>query len=155
MQILPVYTDFQSIAALRSEQGGSESERLVSVAEQFSAVFTQMMLKSMRQASLGEGIFDSQQSEFYRDMFDKQLALELSQGERMGISSVLVSQLQQMSGVENGDVATAGLNQAAVYSDIQQRTDPGQSRHLDRAQDRLEPADKRDSRNTHWIGRHP
>lgn len=98
MQTLPVYTDFQSIAALRDTNGASETDRLKGVAQQFSAVFTHMMLKSMRQASLGDGIFDSDQSHFYRDMFDQQLALELSGKEGVGFTGLLMDHLNQLTG---------------------------------------------------------
>jgi Rod binding domain-containing protein len=49
-------------------------------ARQFESVFTRMLLQSMRQASQGDALFDSQQSGFYRDMFDDQLSIELSRG---------------------------------------------------------------------------
>ena len=35
-----------------------------------------MMLKSMRDASLGGSLMDNKQSEFYRDMYDKQIAVD-------------------------------------------------------------------------------
>ena len=36
--------------------------------QQFESVFIGMMLKSMRQANLGDGLFDSKNSETFRDM---------------------------------------------------------------------------------------
>lgn len=92
MQALPVYTDFNSLAAINAEHGATEHDKLENAARQFSAVFTNMLLKSMRQASLGEGILDSQQSEMYRDLFDQQIALELNQGQSLGIAELLVNQ---------------------------------------------------------------
>lgn len=131
MQTLPVFTDFQSIAALRAPVGpestatGSEGERLVAVAEQFSAVFTQMMLKSMRQASLGEGILDSQQSEFYRDLFDQQLALSLSSRDGVGFSGMLTDHLERVTGVSAGGGANAaGAVAAGAYDAVHRLADP-------------------------------
>ena len=92
MQAMPIYTDFNSLASLPADNGATESEKLDNAARQFSAVFTNMVLKSMRQASLGEGIFDSNQSEMYRDLFDQQIALQLSQGQSLGIAELLVNQ---------------------------------------------------------------
>ncbi len=92
MQALPVYTDFNSLAAINAEPGATEREKLESAARQFSAVFTNMLLKSMRQASLGEGILDNEQSEMYRDLFDQQIALQLNQGQSLGIAELLVNQ---------------------------------------------------------------
>ena len=92
MQALPVYTDFNSLAAITTQHGASEREKLENAARQFSAVFTNMLLKSMRQASLGEGILDNQQSEMYRDLFDQQISLQLNQGQSLGIAELLVNQ---------------------------------------------------------------
>lgn len=99
MQTMPVYTDFQSLAAMHDIEGVGEAKRLDDVAGQFASVFTHMMLKSMRQASLGDGLLDSQQSLFYRDMFDQQLALSLSSGDGMGIKQVLTEQLRAVTGL--------------------------------------------------------
>ena len=87
----PVYTDFSTLATLRSDAGGSPRERLEEAARQFSSVLLQMALESMRDASPGGGMLDSQQSRFYRDMFDQQIALEL--GGRLGFGNLLVEQL--------------------------------------------------------------
>lgn len=90
-----VYTDFQGLAELRSQAQQDSRQALQSVAQQFEALFMQMMLKSMREASLGEGLLDSEQSGLYRDMYDKQLALSLSQsGGGLGLAERLVAQLQ-------------------------------------------------------------
>ncbi len=52
-----------------------------------------MMLKSMRDASFGGGMLDSKQSEFYREMYDKQLAVDMSQKQGIGLAEVLKRQL--------------------------------------------------------------
>lgn len=100
MQTLPVYTDFQSLAAMRGVEGLGEAKRLEDVAGQFASVFTHMMLKSMRQASLGDGLLDSQQSLFYRDMFDQQLALSLSSADGVGIKQMLAEHLRNVTGIK-------------------------------------------------------
>lgn len=72
----------------RANQGAAAKE----TAKQFESLMVQMMVKSMRQASLGEGIMDSQQSLFYRDMYDQQLALHLS-GKGLGLAETIERQL--------------------------------------------------------------
>jgi flagellar protein FlgJ len=54
-----------------------------------------MLLKSMREASMGESLGDSEQTQFYRDMFDQQLALQMSRGKGLGLAEHLVGQLQR------------------------------------------------------------
>jgi len=118
MQALPVYTDFNSLNALRADTGATQAEKLENAARQFSAVFTNMLLKSMRQASLGEGIFDTQQSTLYRDLFDSQIALQLSQGQSLGIAELLVNQFTD-AGTDAGNVDSAGrVSRAAAAADV-------------------------------------
>lgn len=91
-----VYTDFQGVAALRREAGANSPEALEKVAQQFEALFMQMMLKSMRDAGAEEGgLFDNDQSRLYQDMYDKQLSLSLSEGGNgIGLTEALVRQLR-------------------------------------------------------------
>jgi flagellar protein FlgJ len=88
-----VYTDFQGLDKLRLAAREHKAGTLGKVARQFESVFTQMMLKSMRDATPGDGLFDSQQMKFYRGMFDHQLALSLADGRGLGIAAMLTRQL--------------------------------------------------------------
>ncbi len=53
-----------------------------------------MLLKSMRSATEGDPLFGSDQADFYQDMFDQQLAVELGKGKGLGLADMLVRQLQ-------------------------------------------------------------
>ncbi len=87
--------DFHGLNKLRESalKSDNEANTLRQVAAQFEALFTTMMLKSMRQASLAEGIFDSNHSKTYREMADQQLAMDLSQRDGLGLQDVIVRQL--------------------------------------------------------------
>ncbi len=99
-----VYLDFQGLAQLRADAGRNQSpEAMAQVAEQFEAVFLQMMLKSMRQASLGEGLFDNDQSKLYQEMFDQQIALDMAKKRQAGIADAMLRQLQAPPGEEGGE----------------------------------------------------
>jgi len=85
---------FQQLRAQARSDGGKSA--LPAVAKQFEAIFTQMMLKSMRDANAGMGsdIAGSEQVNAYRDMFDQQLSLSLANGRNgLGIAKMLVRQL--------------------------------------------------------------
>src|SRR5688572_8127932 len=91
--------DFAALASLRNDAAKTQdASTLKEAAKQFESLFTKMMLKSMRDAnrSFGEdSMFSSSQGDFYQDMFDDQIALELSKGEGLGLADVLVRQLAQ------------------------------------------------------------
>ena len=92
-----------SIASILSTSSDTSRLRLLAgngdetvndeVLQQFEALFLQQMLKSMRTASLSDGMFQSEQTEFYRDMYDQQIAADLAQKEVLGISQLINRQL--------------------------------------------------------------
>lgn len=145
MDAATAYTDLHSLASLRHEitaDGGAGQVR--EVAGQFAAVFTHMMLKSMRDASLGEGIFDSDQSLFYRDLFDQQLALSLSEAGGVGIADLVEEQLGHIAG---GSQAPAAGRALAAYENVRAFVEPDSS-----LKDRERAADTESSRSNNWSG---
>ncbi len=85
---------FQQLRAQARSDGGKSA--LPAVAKQFEAIFTQMMLKSMREANAGMGsdLAGSEQVDSYRQLFDQQLSLSLANGRNgLGIAKMLVRQL--------------------------------------------------------------
>jgi peptidoglycan hydrolase FlgJ len=92
-------SDPTTLAGLRRQANGQSPEALRETARQFESLFTTMMLKSMRDATPGESLFGSEQQDFYQDMFDQQLAVQLSSGKGLGLADMLVRQLMQSAGV--------------------------------------------------------
>jgi flagellar protein FlgJ len=88
-----IYTDFQGVAELKARARADAKGSLDQVAKQFESLFTQMMLKSMRQAKLADGIMDSDQVEHYQEMYDQQLAIHLSESGGIGLAGVIKEQL--------------------------------------------------------------
>jgi len=90
-----IYTDFQGLSQLKADvRNETSDESIEQVARQFESIFTQMMLKSMRDASPTDGgLFDNDQSKMYREMFDKQVSLSMSEGRGIGLKEMLIRQL--------------------------------------------------------------
>lgn len=98
MQIDPklnTYTDLSGLSDLKRQARDDPDQALRQVAQQFEAIFLQMVLKSMRQANYGDPLFGSNQSEFYQEMFDQQVALSMANSKGTGLADLLVVQLQQ------------------------------------------------------------
>ncbi len=87
------YADFNALAKLKNEAKGKTPEAIKEVAKQFESVFVGMMLKSMRQAKLADGIFDTSQSNFYQDMYDKELSVHLAGEQGIGLVELIAKQL--------------------------------------------------------------
>ena len=89
----PVYTDFIGLDKLKKTARDDPDKALDAVASQFEALFIQTLLKNMRSTSLGDGLFDNDQSRLYQDLFDKQISTNLSQRQGVGLADVLIRQL--------------------------------------------------------------
>ena len=91
--------DLGSINKMREAIASGDESVLQEAAEQFEAIFVQMMLKSMRKAQDAladeDSPFNSQQVKFYRDMHDQQLATDLTAGGGMGLADIIVKQMGQ------------------------------------------------------------
>lgn len=87
------YADFGGLGALRLAAKRDPEASLPAVARQFESLFMQQILKTMRSASLGDPLFDSEQSQFYREQFDQQLAVHLSEQGGLGLADAIVRQL--------------------------------------------------------------
>jgi len=89
------YTDMSGLEALKRDPTSDQS--INAVAQQVEAMFLQMMLKSMRDASMGDEL-DGNEMGMYQDMFDKQIALTMSQHQDLGIAALLKRQTSGRSG---------------------------------------------------------
>jgi peptidoglycan hydrolase FlgJ len=85
------YTDVNALAALKKDPNSPEA--IKAVAQQVDALFLQMMLKSMRDANAEVGEPESNEMGMYQDMFDKQISLQLSQHQGLGLGTQLTRQL--------------------------------------------------------------
>ena len=73
--------DMRSLADLkRLARDGNSPEGLKGAARQFEALFLQMVIKSMRDASPKDGLFDSDQTRMFQQLHDQQI--ERGQHER-------------------------------------------------------------------------
>lgn len=99
-----IYTNMEGLTALKARASQDAEGSLDQVARQFESLFVQQMLKSMRQAGLGEGLMDSEQSLFYRDMYDQQLSIHLAESGGMGLADVIK---RQLGGAEEAGADTA------------------------------------------------
>lgn len=102
--------DVQSVQKLKYSAANSPQGSLREAARQFEAVFLQMMLKSMREATPKSGLMHSQQMDMMQSMQDQQWAQQLA-GKGFGLADQLVRQLQN-SGLPgtSGQDATSTQN---------------------------------------------
>ncbi len=105
------YTDVNALEGLKRNPNSPAA--LAALASQVEALFLQMMLKSMRDAST-EDSPDSNEMGMYQDMFDKQIALSISQHHGVGLGDLLKRQLAGRAGAVAPAQPKAGPAQGAL-----------------------------------------
>ena len=107
----PSVFDVQALAKIKTDLRKDDPEALKATARQFEAVFLQMVLKSMRAATPQTGPFDSDQTRFYQELLDSQLAQAMAAKGGTGLAAVIERQLsraaapQSLSGEEGFPLA--------------------------------------------------
>lgn len=89
------YADFSGLDGLKKSAQAHDPAALREAARQFESLFTNMLLKTMRETKFGDALGDSQETEFYQGMYDQQLAVQLSKGKGLGLADMLVQQLSR------------------------------------------------------------
>lgn len=109
--------DAHSLDSLRRLAGQDPARAVRQVATQFEALFMQMVMKSMREATPRSGLLDSPEQQTYTGMLDEQLAQKIAAG-GTGLGEVIARQLgrnlPQASAAPAAPAADAGPDSALV-----------------------------------------
>lgn len=90
--------DVSGLAALKRQAKTGDPASNKAVAKQFEALFLQMVLKSMRDATPHEGLFDSEQTQMYQSLLDQQLGQVLGGSHRgTGLAAMIEAQLSRQN----------------------------------------------------------
>jgi flagellar protein FlgJ len=91
--IAPNAVDLTGLEQLRRSAARDDKAALAEAAVQFEALFIGMMLDSARSASLGNGLFDGQETQQYLELMDRQVALDMARHGGLGFGKLLLQQL--------------------------------------------------------------
>lgn len=92
------YTDINRLHQLKVGEGRDSEANIRKVAQEFESLFIGEMMKAMRSAGdvlADDNFMNSNESKTYRDMYDQQLSVTLSQGKGIGMADILTRQLAQ------------------------------------------------------------
>jgi flagellar protein FlgJ len=95
---VPTAVDLKGLAELKQRAARDDPKAVAEAAVQFEALFIGLMLKSARDASLGSGILDGQETQQYMELMDQQVALELAKHGGFGFGKLIEQQLSPDAG---------------------------------------------------------
>lgn len=92
------YMDFSGLGELRGKAQRKDDQALRETAQQFEGLFIQMMLKSMRDANnvMKSDLVQSDAMETFEGMYDKEMSVQMSKRNTLGLADSLVRQVSQM-----------------------------------------------------------
>ncbi len=94
----PNVFDIGGLAALKRPAKDGDPKALKAAAQQFEALFLQMVLKSMRDAVPRDGLFDSEQTRLYESLLDQQMVQVLGASSGgTGLAAMIEKQLLQQN----------------------------------------------------------
>jgi flagellar protein FlgJ len=100
------YLDFDGLANLRAQAKQDPKAALRQTAQQFEGLFLQQMMKSMREAVPKSDLIDSHTTEQFQSMFDKEVSVQMSKRNSVGLADMLVkAQGRHMDAVNNANHA--------------------------------------------------
>lgn len=92
--------DATDLNAIRLASRSNQPEAIKAAAQQFEALFMNMMMKSMRDATPQDNLFESQQSRMYTSMLDQKLSENFAR-RGVGLADALVRQLTNNAGLNS------------------------------------------------------
>ena len=93
--ITPSIFDQSALANIKRQARSNDPAALKAAAQQFEAMFLQIVLKSMRDATPREGLFDNDQTRLYESLLDQQMSQVLAAKGGTGLAKIIESQLSQ------------------------------------------------------------
>lgn len=112
--------DTGSLDSLRQKAFGEDKEKaLREAAQQFEAIFLNMVMSSMRKANdvfAEDNPLNSRYTSMYRDMYDQQLTSELSNKGALGLADLMVQQLSPSKGKEQFQRNGGDLGEKRMHS---------------------------------------
>lgn len=120
--------DVKGMDGLRQSAKARDPAALKEAATQFEAMFINMMMKSMRDATPQDGVLDSQQSKMYTSMLDQQTSQNLAK-RGTGLADVLMRQLSSATalGAEEATASPRASSMAAALAAFRQQQSAGES----------------------------
>ena len=105
--------DARSLNSLKLQAGQDTPAAIKETAKQFEALFMRELLKSMREATMKSGLLDSSQGDLGTDLFDQQMATQMS-GLPGGLSDLIAQQLSRQMGLTDSVTQQQGAVKKAA-----------------------------------------
>jgi flagellar protein FlgJ len=116
--------DTQGLDQLRNQAKHAPDKAIAGAAKQFEAMFLGMIMKSMREATPKDGLFDSEQTKMYTAMLDQQFSQQMA-SRGTGLADVITRQLSRGALTPEAVAAATGSVNTSLGAAGSINTSPG------------------------------
>lgn len=138
MNSVPLQTgaafDLRTLDSLKRTSREDPQAALKEAAKQMEGMFVQMMLKSMREASFKDGLFNTQQTEMFTSMYDQQIAQDIAGKGNLGLADMMLKQMGVEPEKGQSVTATAAIPLSLDTASFK----PAYTRHSPQSQSELQ-----------------
>jgi len=104
--------DFEGMGQLKGQARSNSKAAVRETAQQFEAMFIQMMMKSMREAVPKSDLSESSGKETFEGMFDREVSVQMAKRGALGLADMLVKHMPDPAAAANTAISTAAMLQA-------------------------------------------
>ena len=130
------YLDFGGLGALKGKARSDAKSATRETAQQFEAMFLQMMMKTMRDATPKSDLVESAAKDTFEGMFDKEVSVSMAKRNALGLADMLVKHMPDTSAPQP---STAAMLEARNNKGMSLQAEPAKGMALNAAPPVLSP----------------
>jgi flagellar protein FlgJ len=130
------YLDFGGLGKLKGQARTDAKSATRETAQQFEAMFLQMMMKTMRDATPKSDLVESAGKDTFEAMFDKEVSVSMAKRNALGLADMLVKHMPDTSAPP---ASTAALLEARQNKGMSLKPEPAKAMHFNDAPPALGP----------------
>jgi len=130
------YLDFGGLGALKGQARTDAKSATRETAQQFEAMFLQMMMKTMRDATPKADLVESSAKDTFEGMFDKEVSVSMAKRNALGLADMLVKHMPDTTAPQP---STAAMLEARNNKGMSLQSEPAKAMSLKEAPSALAP----------------
>ena len=104
--------DFEGLGQLKGKASNNSKGAVRETAQQFEAMFIQMMMKSMREAVPKSDLTESSGKDTFEGMFDREVSVQMAKRSALGLADMLVKHMPDPAAAASAANSTAAMLQS-------------------------------------------
>ena len=124
------YLDFGGLGALKGQARTDAKSATRETAQQFEAMFLQMMMKTMRDATPKADLVESSAKDTFEGMFDKEVSVSMAKRNALGLADMLVKHMPDSTAPQPSTAAMLEARNSQGSKGMSLQTEPAKAKAM-------------------------